>query len=229
MNIYPFIFIILLLPRLVFADPWQSLASIEQAIQAYVNTAIVLNNQDRFDIRPLDSRLQLALCDQALVVNATAGELKAGNNTLLIHCPAQQNWKIYSAVNIKIFREVVMLNKSLKRGDVIHAEDLVMEYREVSGLPSGYITDTNQVINKQAARNIIIGSALNAQSYQDAAMIKRGDQVHIQSSNSNFSISMTGIAMSNGSKGESIKVKNLSSQKQLQAVVINTGLVSVNF
>jgi len=44
-----------------------------------------------------------------------------------------------------------------------------------------------------------------------------------------MSISSAGIALMNGAKGDRINVKNSSSQRVIQAVVIDAGLVSVNF
>ena len=229
MKTYSLFFLLLCLTRQCFAEPWQSLDTIAQAIQSYVEANMTFNSQDRFEVRALDSHLQLPVCDQDLTVKATAGTLKPGNNNLLVSCAGHEGWKIYSAVTIKAYKDVVVLNKSLKRGDVIHADDLGLESREISLLTAGYFADPTEVSNKQAARNMAMGSVLSNQSLQDLTLVKRGEQVHIESSSASFSISMTGIAMANGAKGELIKVKNLSSQKLIQAVVINTGLVSVNF
>ena len=43
-----------------------------------------------------------------------------------------------------------------------------------------------------------------------------------------FNVSVVGIALQNGQKGEKIKVKNISSEKTLVARIINEKKVSIN-
>jgi flagella basal body P-ring formation protein FlgA len=60
-------------------------------------------------------------------------------------------------------------------------------------------------------------------------LVKRGERVNIQSGKAGVLISATGTAMADGAKGQKINVKNLSSQRVIQATVVDSGQVSVYF
>jgi flagella basal body P-ring formation protein FlgA len=213
----------------IAAAELQSLPEIQAAVQTFVQTSLSPEGNYQIDVTPLDAHLQLPKCDQALEVMPQSSEVKAGRNTLQVSCKGSQTWKIYTTASVKSYKEVLVLTRPLRRNDIIHAEDVAHENREVGSLSQGYIVNPDDVINKQAARNLQLGTVLNAQSYQDLIVVKRGDHVNIQVGKAGVSISMAGIAMMNGAIGEKINVKNISSQKMVQAVVVNPSQVSVIF
>ncbi|WP_347989017.1 flagellar basal body P-ring formation chaperone FlgA [Methylomonas sp. AM2-LC] len=220
---------LLLVPQISLAAQLQDVKAIENAVSSYVQSSLDTNGRYQINVTPLDMHLQLPFCDENLDVSPQAAEVKAGHNTLLVQCKGSQPWKIYSSVIVKSYKEVLVLVRPLQRNAVIHAEDIVRENREISALSQGYLLDPLDVVNKQAARNLQIGTVLNGRSYQDLTLIKRGDRVTIQLGKSGMSISMAGIAMMNGAKGDRINVKNTSSQKLIQAMVVDAAKVSVNF
>jgi flagella basal body P-ring formation protein FlgA len=57
--------------------------------------------------------------------------------------------------------------------------------------------------------------------------VKKGERVTITAALSSINIKMSGKALSNGSIGEMIKVKNISSNKTIEAQVIRPGIVQV--
>lgn len=208
----------------------QSIESIQSAIDDFLKGHL---NTDTgaYQITPaqLDRRLQLALCNKPLQVFTQSGEIKPGRNTIGVRCTAEKGWTIYSAVTIKSFEQVVVIQKPLRRNETISIEHLARQSRETSNLPTDYISDPEQAIGKQATRNLTAGSVLSRQHYTALMLIKRGDRVSIQSARNGLLISATGLAMSDGSAGQVINVKNISSQRVVQGTVTNGGLVSVNF
>jgi len=222
-------FSVLLISNTVNAADIQPVPSIEEAINAQIKLSLGTSAKYEINITPLDRQLKLPLCDQELQVYPQSGEVKPGHNTIAVKCSGSNNWLIYTQVYLRSFKNVIVLNKALHRNDVIKPEYLQSENREVSTLIQGYIEDSAELVNKQAARNLAAGAVLNSQSYQELTLVKRGDKVNIQLGNQGISISAAGTAMSNGIRGERINVKNLSSQKVIQAVVMNAGQVAVNF
>lgn len=177
----------------------------------------------------IDARLQLPACDQALDVYAQSGDIKPGRNTIGIRCSGMNSWTIYSTVMIKSFKAVLVLTKQLNKNDRIGPEHLSSENRDVGALQQGYVLNPEDVINKQITRPVAAGTALNRTHYAEPTLIKRGDQVNIQSGRAGLLITSKGIAMMNGIKGQQITVKNATSQRVIQATVENPGVVSVYF
>ena len=207
----------------------QSIASIQEAVSAFVSASLDAGGNYKIEAAPLDSRLSLPVCEVPLQVFVQSGGLKPGRNTLGVRCTAGQNWMIYSQVTLKSYKDVLVLSKPLRRNEIIAADAITRESREVSSLQQGYLVDPATIVNKQAARNLAIGTVLNPSSYADLTLVKRGERVNIQLGKAGMSISSAGTALMNGAKGDRISVKNSSSQRVIQAVVIDAGLVSVNF
>jgi flagella basal body P-ring formation protein FlgA len=211
------------------ALPMQSLQAIQDAVSQYVKSSLNADGKYQITAPQLDSRLQLPLCEEPLQIYAQAGEIKAGRNTIGVRCNGSKNWTIYSVVQVKSYKDVLVLTKPLRRNEIIRAEHLVSETRDIGTLQQGYLLDPADIVNKQATRNLVTGSVLNKLSYEDLTLVKRGERVNIQSGKPGLLISATGMAMMDGAKGEKISVKNIASQRVIQAVVVDSGQVSVFF
>lgn len=64
---------------------------------------------------------------------------------------------------------------------------------------------------------------------QKAILVRKKEFVTIYAQNKNLRISMSDTALKNGRKNEMIKVINNSSQKIIEALVIDRGIVAINF
>lgn len=221
--------VMLLVSGLCGASTTQSIQSMQGAIQRFIQSALPANGHYQINNAQIDDRLQLPACDQDLNIFAQSGRIKPGRNTIGISCPGTDNWTIYSTVLIKSFKNVLVLTKQLNRNDRITAEHLRTETRDIASLQQGYIIDPADVVNKQATRSVAAGSALNRTHYTEPTLIKRGDQVSIQSGKAGLLITTKGVAMMNGTKGQQIRVKNVTSRRVIKATVVNPGVVTVYF
>jgi len=61
----------------------------------------------------------------------------------------------------------------------------------------------------------------------ESKLVKRGDHVMMTSTSSGIAIRMSGIAQSDGSRGQVIRVKNQNSDRTVNATVIDAGVVDV--
>jgi flagella basal body P-ring formation protein FlgA len=60
-------------------------------------------------------------------------------------------------------------------------------------------------------------------------MVMRGQHVTIIAESGGLDLRVKGKALMDGRQGQTIQVKNLSSQKLIYAQVVGTGMVKVNF
>ncbi|MCK9608691.1 MAG: flagellar basal body P-ring formation protein FlgA [Methylomonas sp.] len=222
-------YLLLLASPLTAAATFQSLDAIQEAVQSFVESSLDPAGQYQISSAQIDPRLQLPACSEKLEIFPQSGNIRPGRNTLGIRCVGINNWTIYSTVIVKSFEAVLILTKQLSRNDKISLEHLTTETRETSTLHPGYLRDPNDVINKQATRTIPVGSVLYRFHYREPTLVKRGERVSIQSGKPGLLITSAGVAMADGIKGQQISVKNLSSQRVIQATVIKLGLVSVYF
>lgn len=183
----------------------------------------------RYEIRinPLDPRLRLAACDSDLEQRLESPEQPVGRVTVRVSCEGSTPWTVFVPAQVRIYRPVVVLKTPLKRDSLVKESDIAMIEQDVGLLTHGYLTDANQAIGRKLTRPARADQILTPSQLELADSIKRGDQVVIAAKGSGISVRMQGEALSAGSNGQQISVRNLSSQRVVKARVVGPGQVEV--
>ena len=130
---------------------------------------------------------------------------------------------------IDSFEEVVCASQPLTRGTVLTPEDLSLEKRNVSKLPSNVLRSSEFLAGKRLKRSVKEGTVLLANAVDVPPLIKKGDRVTIVVESSTLRITAVGVAKGQGSAGEQIRVQNLMNDKEIVAAVVDSSTVKVNF
>lgn len=212
-----------------FALQNQSASSIKKAVKDYISSNLTLNTEYKINQIQFDDRLKLPLCTTTLEISGPINQQKSRRNSIGVKCNGVKKWIIYTSVSVSIYKNIVVLSQAINRGEIFTRNMLQIERKDVSTLRSGYLTDPMFIVNKQVTRNLSIGSVITKKNLQDPKIIKRGEKIYITANTANLNISMAGIAMMDGSKGQNIRVKNIKSQQIIQATVTKPGQVMVLF
>jgi flagella basal body P-ring formation protein FlgA len=207
----------------------QSHESIGEAVKNYIAQNINLPGEYEVTLMPLDSRLNLPQCAEPLEAFTTNALIKAGRTTIGVRCNTEKKWSIFTSAIIKIYQMVVVLSQPIQRGEIVTRQHLAIEKREVSNLREDFVTQIEQIENKQVTRQLGTGTILSLRNIVEPKLIKRGDKVVITTAKADLSIRMSGVAMMDGIKGQLISVKNQNSGRIINATVIEPGLVAVNY
>jgi flagellar basal body P-ring formation protein FlgA len=208
-------------------EKFQSLDSIYEFVKETIARNINPSTEYEVSVLPLDSQLKLPECTKPLEVFRATDLIKAGRASIGVRCNAEKKWSIFTSAVIKTYESVIVLTQPIQRGEIIARQHLAIEKRDVSKTRGDFITQAEQVENKQAARNMPAGAILGLRSFSEPPFIKRKDKIIISSVQPAFSIRMSGTAMMDGTKGQVIKVKNENSGRIISATVIEPGLVLV--
>jgi flagella basal body P-ring formation protein FlgA len=225
-------FVILAL-ALVFFTPghaeqkFQSHDSIYELVKDTVTRNINTSAEYEISVLPLDSLLKLPECTEPLEAFTTTDLIKAGRTSIGVRCNGEKKWSIFTSAVIKIYENVIVLSRPVQRGEIITRQHLAIEKKDVSKLRGDFVTQAEQIENKQAARYIQTGAIPGLRSFIEPKLIKRGDKIIISTIQPAFSIRMSGVAMMDGSKDQLIRIKNENSGRIISATVIEAGLVSV--
>jgi len=210
-----------------------SLHSHQQIIQTardYLSQNIDREDYSRSEIimGNLDSRLRLSRCDQPLSAQLAPGSRFSGKTTVHIKCNSTRPWTVYLNADINLYAEALHSAGPLNQGDVLTRADL--EYIEVnlSQTRYGYFTEMEQLIGQQLKRRLPQNRLIKANYVEPPTLVKRGELVSIVAENRGYSVKMSGTAMSNGSRGERVQVRNNSSKRIVEGVVEEFGVVSIN-
>lgn len=208
-------------------EKFQSLDSIYEFVKETIARNINPSTEYEVSVLPLDSQLKLPECTKPLEVFRATDLIKAGRASIGVRCNAEKKWSIFVSAIIKAYESVIVLTQPIQRGEIFTRQHLNIEKRDISKVRGDFITQVEQVENKQAARNMPAGAILGLRSFSEPPLIKRNDKIVISSVQSGFSIRMGGISMMDGVKGQVIKVKNENSGRIISAIVIEPGLVLV--
>ncbi len=210
------------------SEQLQPIESIEAAIKHFIHQKYKTTTDFTYSHNPLDPRLQLPLCENPITITSQTGSIQAGRNSIGISCDTGKKWTVFTVLQVKAYKNVLVLSQPVRRGEIIGNRHLTFKRKDIADLRQGYLTHPAQVINKQAKRHFAAGAVINSANFVEPKVIKRGEKVSIQAVSPYFNISMAGIALMDGRKGQNIRVKNINSKRIIQATVIKTGLVSVN-
>lgn len=173
----------------------------------------------------IDSRLTLRRCSQDLSFSPQKGNARSGRKLIKVRCDDHKPWSVFIPVQFEHWQPVVTAVRSIQRNDVINAADIVIREQKLQGLSSDYLIRINDAIGTRATRPVTAGKPLSVSGLAQPKWIKRGDNVMIIANSHGVSAKMSGTAMADGSKGQQIKVRNLSSKRIIKAKVIAPGKV----
>lgn len=129
-------------------------------------------------------------------------------------------------IELEAMAEIAVAKESLRRGTVLTENQIEMRYQDISRL-SEPIFDVNDAVGKMVRRTLRHGEPLQAQQIEFPPVIKRGERVVIEVQRAGMTLSAVGEARQDGRAGESIRVVNVGSSREVISRVIAPGLVRV--
>lgn len=197
---------------------------LEFSVEDYLATGHIEGRYE-IEVNPLDPRLRLAHCDKDLTATLQSPAQPMGRVTVRVRCEGRSPWTLYVPAQVKLFRDVVTVAHPLKRGTVIDYPDVTLRERDVSSINQGYITAVELVVGQKLLRPVVTDQVLTLTYLEQAAAVRKGDQVIITARSGTLSVKMPGEALSDGGLSEQIRVKNLNSNRVIKARVTSPGQV----
>ena len=174
---------------------------------------------------PLDPRLRLAPCPQALEAFLPVGGRKLGNTSVGVRCAGA--WSLYVPVRVSALADVIIANRPLQRGAILSAADLRHERRDLATLAYGYVLHSEQAIGKRVTRSLSEGTPLTPNLLSAPQWVKRGERVTVVAQAGGMEVRMNGEALMDGTEGALVRVRNLNSSRVVEGTVIAQGVIQV--
>ncbi len=214
----------------VASSPYHPHSDIIKQAKRFINDNINHTQYTKVKIAmgQLDNRLNLNKCPVALQTQLSSGSQFSGKSTILVKCNGPKPWTVYIGAQIKLYKEFIATARPLDRGHILSSHDLTAVEKELSRLNQGYYSDKSSLIGQQLKRRLPQNRLIKANYISPPTLVKRGEIVTIIAENSGFSVKMSGKALTNGTKGDRIRVKNLSSSRIIEGTVMAHGLVNIH-
>jgi flagella basal body P-ring formation protein FlgA len=173
----------------------------------------------------LDPRLHVADCAVPLAASLPGGLRMTPRLSVVMRCPAADGWTLRVPVTLKVWRQVLVANRPLIRGDGIVATDVHAEERDVTRLPYGYVASLDQVAERSLARPVGSGSVLTPGALGGRQTVRAGDHVQLLAELDGIAVRAEGVALGSGDSGARLRVRNGSSGRVVDAIVRGPGVV----
>jgi flagella basal body P-ring formation protein FlgA len=180
-----------------------------------------------YSIAGLDPRLAMPACAEPLAVEAREQRQLNARLNLQVSCRSGNGWSLFVPIEIAVLRPIVVAARPLAHGETLAAGDLQLVEHNVARLTGQYFTSPDEAVDMAVRRPLAQGAPVLGEQLQPPLLVKRGDAVLITAAGSTIAVKMNGIAMTDGRRGEQIRVRNSSSGKIVAARVAATGVVEV--
>lgn len=188
-----------------------------------------LSAKQRLQVGPLQPRLQLARCENAVKPLVAPGLHIAGRVVIELRCEGQSAWHIYVPVRVVGTSPAVVAAHAIVAGTVLTAKDLGVEQHDVNDLPPGYLDDPAIAIGLTASRAVSGGAVLTNQQLLGTKAVQRGQTVTLIASVDGMSVRMSGRALTDGLVNQRVRVENLSSGKIVEGIARSEQIVEIVF
>lgn len=211
------------------AQGLQPLAEIENAARTEAQKQLpALGAQQRLQVGPVDARLHLPQCAEALRTSIGPGTVMRDRTLVQIRCDSLPTWRIFVPARIVGTRTAVVLARPVVAGQTLKTQDLASIEGDAAQFPLGYFDDPAAVTGMTVRRAAAAGVVLSNQLLMAADTIVRGQEVTLLASLDGLNVRMTGRALSGGMINQRVKVRNNSSGRIVEGIARSQQLVEIN-
>ena len=180
-------------------------------------------SQRQVDINALDSRIGNKTCVQALEFRLSQPASQR-QNTVTIRCNDSPGWQLYLPVRIDEIVQTLVMRQNISTDSIITADMLESTSRQRRFIRGNLVTDVQNVIGAKTKRSLSMGQIL---TFQDLCLVCKGDVVTIAINENGLAVTVSGLAMADGSLGDVIQVQNRQSKRSINAEVVGVNQVEI--
>lgn len=206
----------------------QPLESIRSAVSNFLQQESGKNAQAvQVEVGRLDPRLRLAACTTPLSVYLPPGAHVPGNTSVGVRCDGVIPWALFVPASVRQKFVVVTAAQTLTRGKLLAPADLRVESRYLMSLPTGALGDPAMAVGRVVTRQLATGSLVTEGALREERAVRRGQSVTLSLVAGSLVIRVAGTALKDGALGDRITVRNTTSNRVVEGVIIEAGVVEV--
>jgi len=123
--------------------------------------------------------------------------------------------------------QIPVPKRLISAGETIVAEDLEWQSVHLARLSGNSLTDAEQLIGRMAKRPLKAGQILRQSDVVVSPAIRKNDLIRLVVKSGQMTLSVQGKALQDAALGQTIRVVNVNSNRQLSGTVIDAGTVAV--
>ncbi|WP_395344379.1 flagellar basal body P-ring formation chaperone FlgA [Ningiella sp. W23] len=197
----------------------------EQTKDYVLNTLINDADADtQVSVRQLDARITVPKCAQAFEFESPNYDPRLSNISVKVSCP-HLNWFTFVNASVVTIQKVVVSADTLSPGALLTSQNIALADVSKNSLRGSAFRSVEEISGARLKRRVRPGTVINASML---CFVCKGDRVTISAIAGGLSIQVYGIAEQDGTLGDTIAVRNISSDKRIVATVASTDRVTIN-
>ncbi len=132
------------------------------------------------------------------------------------------------SVRLMLKTEVVVVNRDIRRGDVMLEVDCDVERRWITPIQASTLCGFVEAVGRVANMPLKTGDVLKKKHVKREVLVKRGDRVMVRCLVGGVVLSLEAEARSNGSDGETVELRKLGERDTFMATIVGPGSAIVD-
>jgi flagella basal body P-ring formation protein FlgA len=167
--------------------------------------------------------------DQASIRVRVIGWLRPGlaNSFELSGVGPGGKWMATVVARVQVASTVLVAARDLSPGQLLGAEDVTLEERDLAGLLGEPLTRPEEAVGKRVRGSVRSGKVLTKAMLAEPQAMRRGEVVRLVASVGGVQVETQGRTLQSGAVGEEILVRNVRSGKTVKGVVVSADEVWV--
>lgn len=137
--------------------------------------------------------------------------------------------RLYGTAYIEVSQDVVTTVRPIARNEIIEAADVHLTRLNMARVPRRVYLRAEEVIGKRTRRSLQANTVIHTYEVENLPTVQRGDVVLMLAESSLLKVSTMGEALESGMRGETIRVKNITSNREVRAIIVDKKTVKVPF
>lgn len=187
----------------------------------------------RHDVQVKVANLPASAREAVSVKNISFTKMPDGNGdgVCLVDLETKRgrNHSLYVPFKALAKKRLYMARVNLKKGDTIGIKDVAVTETFLAGNNSLYPAGDEEIVGKRLKRDLQTGGVFTNALLDDPIFVQRGDVVTIVADNRRLTVHAKGRTLEKGRIGDTIRVKNITSGREVVGRLTAQNTVTVEF
>ena len=209
------------------ADNFESTEQLQQLAKDFAiqSTAAEADETVNVVVSPLS--VQLPKCSSPVQPSLPANSNHDQITGIELTCNGSTSWQTLVPINVEVYAKVIVAKQMILPKQTVTENDVDIATFDKNHLYAGYFKNKDEIIGQVASHLLTPGSVFTKKSLQAPIIIHKNQVVSITARNSVVSVTMQGIAQSDGALNEAIRVYNPSTKRVVDAVVVGASKAEI--
>ncbi len=140
-----------------------------------------------------------------------------------------RNHSLYVPFKALAKKRLYMARVNLRKGDTIGVRDIAMTETYLAGNNGLYPAGDEEIVGKRLKKDMQAGAIFTNALLDDPVLVQRGEVVTIVADNKRLTVHAKGRTLEKGRMGDTIRVKNITSGREVVGRITAQNTVTVEF